>query len=302
MPQFSRKSFDLAAAMAAQHQPEAAAMSVHDLVAAYSGQRCDGADARLAKWCAAFGQLSAWELTAEQLQAAAHAFLASGLYKPSSINRDLSSLGSAYRWIREKGSAPKGFRSPTLGVPRFDEPIRRVHVEPEQMERLRAYALASRNPRFAVFVALLIDTGARKSELLERRWRDFDLDRCEVLAPMTKNGTPRVLFFTPETANLIRRRCQKREPDALVFEGSAPNTPISFRKAWTLATEAVGLGSLHMHDVRHYVAARLLRSGTTLAVAAQVMGHDPAVLARRYGHLETGALRGAQQRAWGISP
>lgn len=299
MPGIPRRTFDLAAAMAAlQEQPAAAEMTVADLVGAYSAARCDGSDTRLKKWCSVFGSVSAWELTSAQLQDAARAMLASGQYKPSAINRDLSALGSAYRWIRDRGQAPKGFKSPTLGVPRFEEAIRRVHVEPEQIERLRAYALAARNSRFAVFVSLLIDTGARKSELLERRWSEVDLGRQEILAPMTKNGTPRVLFFTGDTADLIRRRCPKRPDDALLFEGSTPGSPIDFRKAWMLATRAIGEPDLRMHDVRHFVAARLLRTGTTLAVAAQVMGHDPAVLARRYGHLETGPLKRAQEQSW----
>jgi site-specific recombinase XerD len=48
---------------------------------------------------------------------------------------------------------------------------------------------------------------------------------------------------------------------------------------------------LYMHDVRHAAAAGLLRAGVTLAVAAQVLGHSPPVLARRYGHLEADTLR-----------
>jgi integrase len=294
-----RKTFDLAAAMAAnKEQPAAAEMTVSDLVRAYSAARCDGSDSRLKKWCDTFGSISAWELTSGQLQEAARAMLASGQFKPSAINRDLSALGSAYRWIRDKGNAPRGFKSPTLGVSRFEEAIRRVHVAPEQIEKLRAVSFAARDRRFAVYVSLLIDTGARKSELLERRWSEVDLDRREILAPMTKNGTPRVLFFTPGTADLIRRRCPRRHDDALVFEGNTPGCPIDFRKAWMLATQAIGEPDLRMHDVRHLVAARLLRTGTTLAVAAQVMGHDPAVLARRYGHLETAALRTAQEQSW----
>ena len=46
------------------------------------------------------------------------------------------------------------------------------------------------------------------------------------------------------------------------------------------------------------LAANVLRAGVTLGVAAQVLGHDPAVLARRYGHLETEVLRKAQEQAW----
>nr|WP_236600062.1 site-specific integrase [Ramlibacter alkalitolerans] len=219
-------------------------------------------------------------------------------YTPSAVNRDLSALGSAYRWAREKRFAPRGFRSPTLDVPRYEEAIRRVEVPSERIERLRAISLAYPDRRFGVFVSLLIDTGARKSELLDRYGREFNVDRCEVLAPTTKTDKPRVLFFTSATADLMRRVMPNMRAEALVFEGRVPGQPISFRKAWATCTVAAGLPDLHMHDVRHVAAASLLRAGVTLPVAAQVLGHDPAVLARRYGHLETTALRRAQEQAW----
>ena len=85
---------------------------------------------------------------------------------------------------------------------------------------------------------------------------------------------------------------------ALLFEGLVPGQPIDYKKAWAVAAADAGLPKLRIHDIRHVVAARLLRSGNTLAVASQVLGHDPAVLARRYGHLETASLRRAQERAW----
>lgn len=292
-----RKSINLAAAIdAVAHQP-ATEMTLGELVRAFSVAKCDGSDMRLKKWVSAFGSESAWSLTSEQLEVAAQAMIDHG-YSPASANRDLSALGSAYRWAREKRFAPRGFKSPTVGVRRHEESIRRVQVDRDQIDRLRARALAFRDRRFGVFVALLIDTGARKSELLERTWAEVDLERLEIIAPTTKNGTPRVLFFSPETAALIRRVCPKRNPEALVFEGRVPGQPITFRKTWATTTTEVGLPDLHMHDVRHAAAASLLRAGVTLGVAAQVLGHDPAVLARRYGHLETAALRLAQEQAW----
>jgi hypothetical protein len=150
---------------------------------------------------------------------------------------------------------------------------------------------------------LLIDTGARKSELLERRWKDIDLERLrDHSAKSTKTGVPRVLHFQAQTQELIRRVYPKRSEDALVFEGRAPGLPVSFRKAWLSAVTDAGVPGLHMHDVRHAAAARLLRAGVTLGVAAQVLGHSPQVLARRYGHLEVAALRKAQELAWRDSP
>ncbi len=183
----------------------------------------------------------------------------------------------------------RGFRSPTLGVARFEEAIRRVEISAKELDTLRALSLTSRDRRFGVFVHLLLDTGARKSELLER---------CQILCPKTKNGLARILHFRPETRVLIERRLPKLAPDALVFEGRTPMQPISYRAAWVQAVKTLGRPDLHIHDIRHAAAANLLRAGVTLGVAAQVLGHDPAVLARRYGHLETDTLRRAQEQAW----
>lgn len=293
----SRKSIDLAAAMQQVVDQPPSDLTLAELVRAYGIASLDGSETRLRKWVDAFGSVSAWSVTPEQLQLAAQAMLDHG-YKPSAVNRDLSALGSAYRWARQRRLCARTFESPTLKVRRFEEGIRRVHVEREQLDALRARALAFPDRRFGVFVSLLIDTGARKSELLERRWGEVDAERCQILAPVTKNGTPRVLFFQPASAELMRRVFPRRPADALVFEGRVPGQPISFRRAWVTATSEAGLAGLHMHDVRHAAAASLLRAGVTLPVAAQVLGHDPAVLARRYGHLETDALRRAQQQAW----
>jgi integrase len=294
----ARKSLDLAAALRGAVHHAATQLTAAELVRAFSVAHANAADMRLKKWLEAIGTTSAWEVTSEQLQILADAMIAHG-YKSSSVNRDLSELGGAYRWALRTRQAPRGFRSPTVGVPRFTEEIRRVHVEEEKVSALLARSLAFRDRRFGVLVHLLHDTGARKSELLLRRWSDVDLERLEILAPTTKNGTPRVLLFQPRTADLIRRAYPTRHPDKLLFEGRAPGQPGNFRKLWATATKDAGLPGLHMHDLRHIVAARLLRAGTTLAVAAQVLGHDPQVLARRYGHLETGALRRAQEHSWG---
>lgn len=292
-----RKIISLAASLEAIQLQPAQELTVAELVRAYAVSRLDGNDARLKKWLGAFGERSAWTISSEELETAATAMLAHG-YKASAVNRDLSAMGSVYRWAREKRISPRGFRSPTLGVRRYDEGIRRVHLDRDQLQALRDRSCAFADPRFPLFVHLLIETGARKSELLERRWADVDLARREILAPTTKNGTPRVLFFSELTAQMIERKFARRAPGMLIFEGRVPGEPISFRASWRTLCTDVGLKDLHMHDLRHAAAANMLKAGVTLPVAAQVLGHDPAVLARRYGHLETAALRRAQEAAW----
>lgn len=121
------RKIDLAAAMAAAHDLPAQALTLAELVRADSLSALDGSDTRLKKWISAFGTISAWEVTSEQLETAAQAMVEHG-YKPSASNGDLSALGSAYRWAKTKRLSPRGFRSPTLGVTRFEEAIRRVEV------------------------------------------------------------------------------------------------------------------------------------------------------------------------------
>jgi hypothetical protein len=40
--------------------------------------------------------------------------------KPSTVNRDLSAIGTCYRWAKSERRSPRRFRSPSLGVRRFE--------------------------------------------------------------------------------------------------------------------------------------------------------------------------------------
>ena len=129
-----RKTIDLAAAVAAaERHHQAQPLTLGELVRAWSAVALDGSDTRLRKWVVAFGNLSAWDITGEQLDTAAQAMLTHG-YKPSAVNRDLSALASAYRWAKGRRLSPRGFRSPTLDVRRREEDIRRVEVSREQLD------------------------------------------------------------------------------------------------------------------------------------------------------------------------
>lgn len=110
-----------------------------------------------------------------------------------------------------------------------------------------------------------------------------------------------MLFFSPRTRELMQRVYPHRRETDLLFEGRVPGEPIDYARAWRNLVAILELGDMYMHDVRHAAAANLLKAGVTLGVAAQVLGHDPAVLARRYGHLETAALRQAQESSWRAS-
>lgn len=291
------QKINLAQAIQLVEEHQSLELTFGELVAAFNATRYDGTSSRLKKWIEAFGNESAWSIASERLEMAAHAMVDHG-YSPASANRDLSSIGSVYKWAKRRRICPRGFVSPTVSIRRFEESLRRVYVEDTKIEQLKKIALTYKDRRFGVFVHLLFETGARKSELLKRTWDSVDLERRELLAPTTKNTFPRVLFFSEQTAALIKRVYPHRNPHKLIFEGRVPGEPIDYRYSWEKLRKSLELEDLHIHDTRHVSSANLLKAGVTLPVAAQVIGNSPAMLARRYGHLETAALKTAQETAW----
>jgi integrase len=289
------KSVNLSAAIKGATHHQAAELTLAELSRAYALAHPTTSITRLSKWLEAIGDQPAWGITTEQIHAAAEAMLGAG-YQPASVNRDVSQLGSLYKWARHKRYAPSGFTSPTLAIIRYTEAVRHIEVTSEELGNLRLMAKC-KGPAFYAFVCLLIDTGARKSELLERRWQDFDLEARQITLRTTKTGKPRVLFYTPATATALAA-LKRAGDDRLVFEGRGM-TIAEYRKPWVETVKAIGRPDLHMHDLRHAAAASLLRAGVTIGVAAQVLGHSSLILQRRYGHLENKALQDAQERRWG---
>jgi len=299
-----RKKIDLRAVINTAPKPEAnTTLTFAELLRAWNATTQNADDMyRLRKWVEAFGDRVAWSLTTDEIVTAAAGMIEHG-YAPGTVNRDVGCIGSAFRWIVCQRRAPAGFVSPTLSIRRYPEAKKTVEISPEQIERLRALGLTYSNKRFPIFVALLIDSGARKGELYPRTWGDVDLDRRRiVLEPEdTKTRRARTLFFSEATAALIRRFVPERDrkPDALLFPGRDPREPINFRTSWAKLTRDAGLPDLGMHGLRHNRARELLLAGVPISQAAQILGHSVQVLEARYGTLAVDDKQAAAERTWG---
>lgn len=294
-----QKRIDLRAALEASPSSQTALeLTFGELSRAYLATHFNGADMQMRKWIDLLGERSAWTITPEELTRAGLVLLENG-YKPSTVNRNFSQIGSIYRWAKQKMLVPVGFVSPTISLYRYPEPIRRVELSDEEAQRLIDGAAAFKDRRFAVLIRLLIETGARRGEVLERRWADIDLDNCSIEVLDTKTDKPRMLFFRQETANLMRRVWPMRNPAELLFESiRAPGATVNFKKNWEKLTLSIGRQDLRMHDLRHHRAKLLLASGSTVAVASQALGNSSLILHRRYGHLESTSISNAVRGSW----
>jgi site-specific recombinase XerD len=223
-------------------------------------------------------------------------------YAPATVNRNISQIGSLYKWAARRRIVPVGFRSPTLGMVRYEEDLRRVELSEEEVAKLLCGANAIKDRRFAALIRLLVDTGARRGEVLDRTWGQVDMDRREILAPTTKTGMPRVLFFSEETKSFMERVWTRQEMEngaAMLFESKrVASQPVAFKRHWLWLVASIGRPDLRMHDLRHHRAKQMLDTGAPIAVAAQALGHSSQILARRYGHLETGSMKRVVTQSW----
>jgi len=72
--------------------------------------------------------------------------------------------------------------------------MRYVASSEQDIASLRLAAKMGKDRLFTLFVWMLVDSGARKSEVLHRTWQELDISSGKVIVPRTKNGDSRMLF------------------------------------------------------------------------------------------------------------
>jgi integrase len=163
---------------------------------------------------------------------------------------------------------------------------------PAQLAKLFA-AAGGTDPDLADFILLAAATGARRSELVALRWSDIDLEagrltisRAIVAGPDglvakdTKTHAARNVSLDATCVGALvahRERASERarlcgvelSPGAYVFsaevDGTAPWYPDSASRSFARLCRRTGIAGVRLHDLRHYVATRLLSAGSTCA-------------------------------------
>jgi len=136
-------------------------------------------------------------------------------------------------------------------------------------------------------VLLLMDLGARYSEVAELKWEQVDLTLQTINLIRTKTNNETVLMMSNRVFEVLKRRSENKINDVWVFTDKSGKNPrkhstISIRKA----IKNCGINDFKIHDLRHHAATKLIRNGMTLQETAHVLGHKNISTTMRYAHLE----------------
>ncbi len=134
-------------------------------------------------------------------------------------------------------------------------------------------------------VILLLDTGARYSEIANIEWSRIDLARRTIHLWRQKVQNETVLYMTDRVFDVLSRR-ESNNAGRYVFcnrNGDERGySAMSIRKAILRA----GLRDCRVHTLRHTHASRLIQNGMSVYEVKEILGHTDIKTTLRYAHLE----------------
>lgn len=172
-----------------------------------------------------------------------------------------------------------------------DRPIKE-HLLPRVLsqEEVKAMIEVTGNPKHRSMIILLYSSGLRLSELLNLRWRDFDIERKQLFVSKGKGSKDRVTLLSDEALVFIRHYRAVYKPGEFLFEGpgGVQYSPRSVNKIVHRAAQLAGIKKVVTpHTLRHSFATHLLEQGVDIRYIQVLMGHESSKTTERYTHVTT---------------
>jgi integrase len=210
-------------------------------------------------------------------------------HAPGSCNRLLILLrylfSCAIKW-----ETPGITKNPTTGTPLMKEDNQKErYLSTDEAQRLYTQLQLSDSQMLQYIVPMLILTGARKREVLDARWEDFDFERRHWRIHTTKLGKPRFVPMSDGVVSLLESL--PRFDCEWVFANPKTLKPyVSIFCAWNTARTKAGLADVRIHDLRHSYASFLVNAGRSLYEVQRLLGHTQIKTTQRYAHLSHDTL------------
>ena len=154
-------------------------------------------------------------------------------------------------------------------------------------ERERLYLVLSRlNSRISIMTSLALNTGLKRSELFDLRWKDVYFGPNPSIS-IEKSGRHQIrnrkipLNATALTA-LTQWQSARGKAAYLVFPSPSGGKLKSVDSAWRRLMKEAQIRRFSLNNCRDDFAARLVKSGVPLTQVRDLLGHSGIALTERY--------------------
>jgi integrase len=231
---------------------------------------------------AAFGTRPVSKVTTDEIAAWYGQRL--GTVSTTTANKELSRLRHLFARAMDWGYVKK---TPAAKIKKLkDAPGRKRYLSDDERHAL----LDGANDRLKLWIAVALQTGARRAELHRLTWADVDMTAQVITFRKTKNGEDRSVPMTDELHQLLDTLPRSGQRVLPVYRD-----PHVLTRSFTRLVERLGLKDLTFHDLRHDVASTLTMAGVSQRAVMAVLGHRDPRMTIRYQHLAPGHLRAAMQ-------
>jgi len=178
--------------------------------------------------------------------------------------------------------------------PLLEAPPRARVLSADEMERFLRALDAEPDVHVKAAFRLLVETGARLSEVLRARWDDLDFDAGLWRIPSPKSGHPQIVPLGLRTAAMLKKL--PRKGPYVVAGRKAEDPRADLKKPWERLREVAKLGDVRIHDIRRSFGLEVAKTAG-LHVASKLLRHSSIkVTEAAYAPLGLDELREAVEK------
>ncbi len=220
--------------------------------------------------CKRWGAKPLDAITVDDIKAVMQSYAEAG--HQISANRFLASIRACLQAAWRAGTIVD---NPAKRVQAYDENDPRDRVlSDEELMRFVTALTNEPDPWMRALFQLLIETGARKSEVLRAKWEDMDLESAlpSWKIPKTKSGKPQIVPLPKRTAMML---CQLKHVGEYVIPGRHHGKPrVAIYDQWlALKARAELPADVTIHDIRRTFGLRTARA-VSIDYASKLLRHS----------------------------
>ncbi len=208
------------------------------------------------------------------------------------VNREITILHHFFEYCIKNEIIDK---NPCAGFKKLNELSRLKTLSDKDIEKLINGAT---NKLTRDLITFLIYTGCRKGEALNLKWDDVDLQNDVIAVKGTKTKYDRYIPISKPLKTLLSG-IEKNQDCLYVFNKNGAKLG-DFKKSFHTACKNAGFKDMHIHDLRHVFASKMVMDGTSLYITGELLGHRTTQMTKRYSHLVPETLKKAVDEVWGI--
>jgi len=208
---------------------------------------------------------------------------------PQTINNELSLMSHAFNLAIREWEWTKENPVKKVSKEKVNNQIERWLTPQEEIDLLDSSPLWLQQ-----IISFAVNTGLRRSEILDLKWSQVDFQRKTITILEQKNQSKDTLPLNETALRILKERAKVRlSKSEYVFhsENGTKICPRNLLRAFYSAVKKAKILKLRFHDLRHTFATRLVQAGVDIYTVQKLGRWKNISMVMRYAHHYPESLR-----------